>query len=96
MMSSAVTEALESAIQSLMAEGKEPSVALVKARLREPLPMPVIIQAIKSWKQHAKVPKITETPAATASDSERIAQLEAQVASLTSRLAALETAIQAK
>lgn len=95
-MPSAITEALERAIQSLMTEGKEPTVALVKARLREPLPMPVIIQAIKSWKQHAKVPKITETQAAPVSDSERIAQLEAQVATLTTRLAALEQVIQAK
>ncbi|NAW85341.1 hypothetical protein [Photobacterium halotolerans] len=95
-MSSAITDALERAISTLIAEGKEPSVALVKARLREPLPMPVIIQALKSWKQHAKVPDIKASQATPASDSERLAALEQQVASLTARLAALEQAQQDK
>ncbi|WP_120513920.1 hypothetical protein [Photobacterium salinisoli] len=93
-MSSAITDALERAISTLIAEGKEPSVALVKARLSEPLPMPVIIQALKSWKQHAKVPEIKTRDAAQLSDSERIAALEQQVASLTARLSALEQTLQ--
>ncbi|QUJ66918.1 hypothetical protein KDD30_12460 [Photobacterium sp. GJ3] len=92
-MSSAITDALERAIQSLISEGKEPSVALVKARLREPLPMPVIIQALKSWKQHAQLPDIPQAKAKPLSDQARIAQLESQVAELTERLTALEQRI---
>ncbi|MDO6707788.1 hypothetical protein [Photobacterium sp. 1_MG-2023] len=92
-MSSAITDALERAIQSLISEGKEPSVALVKARLREPLPIPVIIQALKSWKQHAQLPDIPQAKAKPLNDQARIAQLESQVAELTERLAALEQRI---
>ncbi|MGF1689385.1 hypothetical protein L4C36_22445 [Photobacterium japonica] len=88
-MSSAITQALTQAIESLVAEGKEPSVALIKARIHEPLPMPVIIKALQSWKSSARVPRIerTETPV---TPEARIAALEQQVADLSARLAALE------
>ena len=88
-MSSAITQALTQAIDSLVAEGKEPSVALIKARLSDPLPMPVIIKALQSWKSSARVPKI-ERQDAPATAEARIAALEQQVAELTARLAALE------
>lgn len=34
----------------LAAEGKQPSVALIKARLPAPCPMPVVIQALQRWR----------------------------------------------
>jgi hypothetical protein len=86
---STITLALEQAITSLIAEGKEPSVALIKARLTEPLPMPLIIKALQAWKKNAKVPKI-EKAEPSLSNEARIKQLEQQVANLTDRLTQLE------
>ncbi|MGF1732968.1 hypothetical protein [Photobacterium kasasachensis] len=88
-MSSEITQALEQAIESLIAEGKEPSVALIKSRLAEPLPMPLIIKALQAWKKNAKVPKI-EKSVPPLSQEERIKQLEEQVAALTTRIEQLE------
>ncbi|PSW01682.1 hypothetical protein [Photobacterium lipolyticum] len=84
-----ITQALEQVITSLIAEGKEPSVALIKARLADPLPMPVIIRALQAWKKNAKVPNIQKTEP-TLNTEARIKQLEQQVAELTIRLARLE------
>lgn len=88
-MSSEITQALEQAINSLVAEGKEPSVALIKSRLADPLPMPLIIKALQAWKKNAKVPKIEKTEP-TISMEERVKQLEQQVATLTARIEQLE------
>ncbi|MGF1684485.1 hypothetical protein [Photobacterium minamisatsumaniensis] len=88
-MSSEITQALEQAISSLTQEGKEPSVALIKARLTDPLPMPLIIKALQAWKKNAKVPKIEKCePKETL--EERITILEKQVTELTARLVQLE------
>ena len=88
-MSSEITQALEQAINSLVAEGKEPSVALIKSRLANPLPMQLIIKALQAWKKNAKVPKIEKTEP-TISMEERVKQLEQQVATLTARIEQLE------
>ncbi|WP_299020366.1 hypothetical protein [uncultured Photobacterium sp.] len=88
-MSSEITQALEQAINSLVEEGKEPSVALIKSRLATPLPMPLIIKALQAWKKNAKVPNIEKTEPAL-SQEERIKQLEQQVAALTARIEQLE------
>ncbi|HIF9161791.1 TPA: hypothetical protein ACX6PM_002833 [Photobacterium damselae] len=88
-MTSAISQDLQQAIQSLVSEGKQPSVALVKARLAQNVPMPIIIQALQSWKQNAKVPKITEHKREISLE-QRIEQLEQQVAILTQRLSQLE------
>ncbi len=85
-----ISQDLEQAIQSLITEGKEPSVALIKSRLTTPLSMPLIIKALQAWKKNAKVPKI-ETTSPTFTTEQRIAQLEQQVATLTARLTALES-----
>ncbi|OAN14014.1 hypothetical protein A3K86_12440 [Photobacterium jeanii] len=87
-----ISQDLEQAISSLVAEGKEPSVALIKARLASPLPMPVIIKALQSWKKNAKVPKIEKTTP-TLTSEQRIEQLEQQVAALTARINQLEQQI---
>ncbi|WEM42831.1 hypothetical protein PTW35_03055 [Photobacterium sp. DA100] len=89
-MSSEITQALSEAIESLVAEGKEPSVALIKSRLADPLPMPLIIKALQSWKSSARVPRIEKVDPQPSAEA-RIAALEQQVASLTARLEQLES-----
>ncbi|OEF23934.1 hypothetical protein [Vibrio rumoiensis] len=88
-----VTEELHRVLSGISAEGKEPTVALVKSRLSIPVPMPAIIMTLKSWKSSNKVPKV-EVAAQQASlpSEERIAQLEQQVKDLTERLIRLEQA----
>jgi len=84
-----VSAELEQAILLLEQQGKQPSVALVKAKLSSNVPMPAIIAAIKNWKSSKPLPKV-EIAAETHSAEERIAQLEQQVAQLTARIKALE------
>lgn len=86
-----VTEELHKVLSAITAEGKEPSVALVKSRLSMSVPMPAIIKTIKSWKTSNKVPKVEiAAPNQSFSNEERIAQLEQQVKNLTERLLRLE------
>lgn len=86
-----VTEELHRVLTSISAEGKEPTVALIKARLSIPVPMPAIITTLKSWKTSNNVPKVeVAVPQTGHSVEERIAQLEAQVQALTARLEQLE------
>lgn len=89
MLTKDVSLELEQIITTLIAEGKEPTVALVKARLKTSVPMPALISTIKSWKSSNRVPKI-EVAAENKPESDRITQLEAQVLELQQRLAALE------
>ncbi|ELS0751491.1 hypothetical protein QQ213_001242 [Vibrio vulnificus] len=95
MLTQDVTKELEAVLEQLQQQGKEPSVALVKARLKTSVPMPAIIAAIKSWKSAQRVPKI-EVASQTNQDSERIAQLEATVLKLASRIDALEAQLKEK
>ncbi|MDD1795231.1 hypothetical protein L4D06_20915 [Enterovibrio makurazakiensis] len=88
-MSTDFTPILEQAIQSLLREGKNPSVALVKSRLTQPVPMPLIISALQHWKKNGKVPKVELVESKKSSD-ERIEALEEQVKALTTKLEALE------
>ena len=47
---------IETVIQiakQLQAEGKQPSVALVKARLPAPCPMPDVISGLQRWRQQS-------------------------------------------
>ncbi|HBV74930.1 MULTISPECIES: hypothetical protein [Vibrio] len=86
-----VTEELHNVLSAITAEGKEPSVALVKSRLSMSVPMPAIIKTIKSWKSSNKVPKVEiASPGQSFSSEERIVQLEQQVKNLTERLIRLE------
>ncbi|MGI2787721.1 hypothetical protein [Vibrio fluvialis] len=89
MLTKDITQELEAILTSLHNEGKEPNVALVKARLSTSVPMPALITAIKSWKSANRVPKI-EIAATSANETDRISVLEQQVADLTQRLQALE------
>ena len=86
---STITQELENVISSLISEGKEPSVALIKSRLATPLPIPVIIKSLQAWKKNAKVPTIEKQTKALTTE-ERITQLEQQIITLSTRLAKLE------
>lgn len=85
-----ITHNLEQIINQLLIENKQPSVALIKARLTSPLPMPIIIKALQTWKKTAKVPHI-EKQQQILSLEQRIEQLEQHVILLSTRLARLES-----
>ncbi|OOE90340.1 hypothetical protein [Salinivibrio sharmensis] len=80
---------LERALDALAAKGQTATVAKVKAQLRTSVPLPLIIQAVKSAKANTPLPEMASLDAAM-SDAERISQLEQQVADLSERLATLE------
>ncbi|ROV59898.1 hypothetical protein EGH82_11605 [Vibrio ponticus] len=89
MLTKDVSQELEQVIETLVQEGKEPTVALVKARLKTSIPMPALISTIKSWKNSQRIPKI-EVSAESKPQPDRITELEAQVKDLQQRLAAIE------
>ncbi|WP_162046903.1 hypothetical protein [Vibrio taketomensis] len=93
MITQDVSRELEQVITQLSKEGKEPTVALVKARLTSSVPMPALISTIKSWKNSQRVPKV-EVAVKEPSQIDRINELEAQVKELTQRLAAIEAKLQ--
>ncbi|MEZ8365035.1 hypothetical protein AB6C96_07735 [Vibrio cyclitrophicus] len=89
MLTKDVSEELKSVLEGLQAQGKEPTVALVKARMSTSVPMPALIMTIKSWKSANRVPKVeVATPEAPTLD--RVSQLEKQILELTTRVATLE------
>ncbi|MEI2562504.1 hypothetical protein V7T16_02075 [Vibrio metoecus] len=92
MLTKDVSQELEEILTSLSQQGKEPSVALVKARLKTPVPMPAIIATIKSWKSTQRIPKV-EIATTNASNNleQRIEMLEQTIMQLTARIEALET-----
>ncbi|MCG9748866.1 hypothetical protein L1D54_00065 [Vibrio brasiliensis] len=90
MLTQDVSQELKDVLEQLHSEGKEPTVALVKARLSTPVPMPALITTLKSWKSANRVPKVEVAAKQPDNEVDRIAQLEAQVAALTERLMVLE------
>jgi hypothetical protein len=50
--------------RQLHAEGKQPSVALIKARLPAPCPMPDVITGIQRWRQQATATQPADSPLA--------------------------------
>ncbi|ALR14848.1 hypothetical protein [Vibrio natriegens] len=95
MLTQDVTKELETVMEQLQQEGKEPSVALVKARMKTPVPMPALITALKSWKSANRVPKI-EIVAQKTSEQDRLAMLENTIAQLTARIEELEKKLSEK
>jgi uncharacterized protein YlxW (UPF0749 family) len=94
MITKDITQELQSILEQLHQQGKEPSVALVKSRLSIPVPMPAIITTIKMWKSNRQVPKVEVNAATSAMD--KVAQLEQQVILLTQRIDALEAKLEEK
>ncbi|MCG6334221.1 hypothetical protein K6U36_20685 [Vibrio alginolyticus] len=95
MLTQDVTKELEAVMEQLQQQGKEPTVALVKARLKTPVPMPALITAIKSWKSAQRVPKV-EVAAQTHTDNDRLAALESTVKKLVARIEELEAKLNEK
>ncbi len=89
MLTQDVTKELEAVMEQLQREGKEPTVALVKARMKTPVPMPALITVIKSWKSANHVPKV-EVTAPLLKEEDRLMALENTVAKLTARIEELE------
>lgn len=95
MLTQDVTKELEAVMEQLQQEGKEPTVALVKARMKTPVPMPALITVIKSWKSASHVPKV-EVTAPTSKAEDRLTALENTVAKLTARIEELEAKLSEK
>lgn len=76
--------------KQLVAEGKQPSVALVKPRMRGPKQLPNIIAGIKLYNSDpnmkVQAKDTEETPVNSRSVEERISILERQVQLLTDEL----------
>ncbi|EGR1580008.1 hypothetical protein LNR29_003049 [Vibrio parahaemolyticus] len=89
MLTQDVTKELEAVMEQLQREGKEPTVALVKARMKTPVPMPALITVIKSWKSANHVPKV-EVTVPLSKEEDRLTALESTVAKLTARIEELE------
>ncbi|CAH0526699.1 hypothetical protein [Vibrio hippocampi] len=93
MLTKDVSTEIETVLNALHSEGKEPTVALVKARLTSKVPMPAIISVIKSWKSTKRVPKVEIAEQDTQQDNkleQRVAELESQVRQLLERITLLE------
>ncbi|CAM2918931.1 hypothetical protein [Vibrio diazotrophicus] len=95
MLTQDVTKELESVLTTLQQQGKEPTVALVRARMSTSVPMAALIAAIKSWKNANRVPKV-EIAAKANGDTDRITQLEQTIVQLTQRIEQLEQQINGK
>lgn len=95
MLTKDVSDELKSVLEGLQAQGKEPTVALVKARMSTPVPMPALITTIKSWKSANRVPKV-EVAAPQENATDKLAQLEQQVIALTERVTQLEAKLAEK
>ncbi|MGL5762831.1 MAG: hypothetical protein ACRCX9_06380 [Plesiomonas shigelloides] len=87
-----VSRELEQVLQQLKAEGKQPSVALLKSRLSQPVPLPVIVSVLARDKAGHN-PLATPAGATTEPTlAERVSQLEKQVATLQAQLTTLLSA----
>ncbi|MET2970240.1 hypothetical protein [Vibrio harveyi] len=95
MLTQDVTKELEAVMEQLQQQGKEPTVALVKARMKTPVPMPALIATIKSWKSANRIPKV-EVAIQKPKEEDRIAALEETVAKLTARVEELEAKLSEK
>lgn len=89
MLTKDVSEELKSVLEGLQAQGKEPTVALVKARMSTSVPIPALITIIKSWKSANRIPKV-EVATLEEPVLDRINQLEKQILKLTARVSMLE------
>ena len=78
--------------RQLDSEGKTPSVALIKARLIKPVPLPIVIAGLKQWQANPKA-KSGPAPQFQAENSnsleQRVNELEQQVADLHRQLKAV-------
>ena len=93
--------------RQLQAEGKQPSVALVKARVPAPCPMPDVISGLQRWRQQSspaasqageqvaasqEVP-LPQQPSDTPASAADVQQLRNEVASLREEIVMLRRSI---
>ena len=79
------------AIKALLAQNKIPTVALTKAMLSEPVPMPMIIAAVSQYKTNPDAFKqmvAQPTPAAMEQKSSQLDRIEEKLDKLLALLAA--------
>ncbi len=88
----------------LAANGQTPTTALVKSRLRQPVPMATLISAIQRWKQDPEAYKSLGLPSANSDEpsvetqpenqletlQRQVEQLQQQVIMLSKRVSLLE------
>lgn len=84
---------------ALAAEGKTPSVALIKNRLTEKVSMPTLIGALQRWKQDpthspVKVSELPETPPVPAAFLALLQPLQQEVAQLRQEVEALRRQVE--
>jgi predicted RNase H-like nuclease (RuvC/YqgF family) len=72
--------------RQLQAEGKQPSVALIKARLPAPCPMPDVIAGIQRWRQQSAPAHQAAAAAAEQTISTPVAHSETEPQSLQSEI----------
>lgn len=84
------------AIKSLIDDKKQPTLALVKGRLRSRQPMPIVIEALNAYKRDPSIiEKLSPIEPATPTTKnrsleKRVDELESQVALLLERISQLE------
>lgn len=78
--------------QQLSKEGKEPSVALIKARLSKPAPMPFVIGGLKQWRANPNI-KLENTSDEKDSSSAPTQSLEQRVSALEEEVKELKVII---
>ncbi len=97
-MTSQLTHHIEQAIQALIADGKEPSVALIKTRIRCKAPIPLIIHTLQLWKRTRLLPKNENGPKKITEKEnppqDRILTLEKEIENLKARVVFLESRLQ--
>ncbi|USD36790.1 MULTISPECIES: hypothetical protein [Ferrimonas] len=85
---------IQQALGRLHRQGQTVSLATLKGQLSGSYPMPVLIQAIKHYKQNPDSvlqlsPEVTDVPPVAEPD-DRLARLERQIQALTARIEQLE------
>lgn len=77
--------------QDLAAQGKTPSVALIKSRAQKPLPLADILAVLQRWKQSPQQAREVSqmTPSPPPPLEQRVARLEKQLGQVLSELKAL-------
>lgn len=88
----------------LNAQGKSPSVALIRSRLSVPTSLPVIVQALQQWKLTpelgkdqpplAATPKLSDEAPCTVANAKAIALMETRIQTLESQVEQLMTLVE--
>ncbi len=94
-MTNPLTHHIEQAIQALITDGKEPSVALIKTRITCTVPIPLIIQTLQLWKRTRLLPKKENVSKKIRekenSPEDRMLTLEKEIENLKARVVFLES-----